>query len=84
MLVWLGTRLIALPDIIYCIFTKYKYSDDLNEFAPFIYLNGIFLSVMCCLHFFWFAMFCKILSRYIFTGEAEDEQNKVEKDKKTN
>ena len=52
------------------------------QFQPYIYMNGLFLSIMCCLHFYWFVMFFKILGRYILTGEADDVQNKVETEKK--
>ena len=67
--------------MIYYIFTL-QYEGDLAQFQPYITLNGVFLSIMCCLHFYWFTLFFKILGRYIFTGAAEDLQNKVEKKNK--
>lgn len=78
MVVWFVTRIYCLPQMIYKIFTSLIYDAEYAEFQPFIYLNGIFLCVMCALHYFWFAMFFKILSRYVLTGEAKDEQNDVE------
>jgi len=30
---------------------------------------------MCSLHYYWFALFFKILGRYLKTGEARDSQN---------
>ena len=82
MIVWFATRCIILPQMIYCIFNNYAYGPGLEHYQPFVTLNGVFLSVMLCLHYFWFAMFCKILSRYIIKGETEDTQNKVVKEKK--
>lgn len=63
--------------MIWFIFTKAEYPEGLTQFQPFLPLNGVFLSVMCALHIFWFTMFFKILNRYISTGEAKDLQNKV-------
>lgn len=79
MITWGFTRIYALPQMIYFIFTECTYGPGLEQFQPFIALNGIFLSVMFCLHVFWFFLFFKILGRYIFVGEAEDLQAKVEK-----
>ena len=76
-ILWGYTRIYWLPQMIYYIFTEARYSDDLQQFMPFITLNGVFLSIMFCLHVFWFLMFFKILARYVKTGEAEDTQNKV-------
>ena len=81
MVVWFVTRILALPQMIYFIFTDCNYTPSLQQFQPFIYLNGIFLSVMCVLHYYWFAMFFKILGRYISTGKGDDLQNRVEKSK---
>lgn len=77
MTVWFVTRIYLLPLIILKI-TSMSYEEQYAQFQPFVALNAVFLSVMCVLHYYWFAMFCKILSRYIVTGEAKDEQNKVE------
>lgn len=78
MIVWFVTRIYCLPLMIHKIMTSMLYDAKHAQFQPFIYLNGIFLGVMCLLHYYWFAMFIKILSRFISTGEAKDEQNKVE------
>ena len=78
MCVWFVTRIYCLPQMIYKIFTDLKMDAEFAQFQPFIYLNGIFLTVMCFLHYYWFLMFFKILSRYVVTGEAKDEQNSVE------
>jgi hypothetical protein len=79
MVVWFGTRIVLLPQIIYFIFTEAAYSPAFGHFQPFLTLCGIFLSVMCALHYMWFAMFFKILSKYVFTGKAEDDQNTITK-----
>ena len=78
MIVWFATRIYSLPQMIYFILTKCIYPPELEQFQPYIYLSGIFLSVMCALHYYWFAMFIKILSRYVKTGEAKDDQNNLE------
>ena len=72
MIVWFITRIYCLPQMIWFIFTGAIYPDSLSQFQPFITFTGVFLSTMCMLHFFWFAMFFKILGRYIFEGEAHD------------
>lgn len=83
MITWFVTRIYCLPQMIWFIFTKVQFPGELAVFQPFIPLTGVFLSTMCALHYFWFAMFFKILSRYIFEGEARDLQNEVhEADKK--
>ena len=43
-----------------------------------MYLNAVFLSLMCCLHYYWFALFFKILGRVLTSGKVEDLGNKVE------
>jgi len=82
MILWCHTRCILLPKIIYYLATKAMYTVPGEEqFQPYIYLSVIFLSVMCALHYFWFAMFFKILGRFLTTGTATDLGNKVEKTK---
>ena len=79
MFVWFVTRNWSLPQLIYHIFTTLKYPPGLEQFQPYIFLNGVFLCVLCALHYYWFAMFCRILLKYAITGKADDDQNKVEK-----
>lgn len=76
MITWFYTRICVLPPIIYFIFQQ-RYLGELDKFTPYLKLNGIFLSIMCALHFYWFSLFFKILGRYVFKGEADDLQNKV-------
>ena len=70
-----------LPQIIYFLFfdDKAKFVPAQAQFQPFIYLNAVFLSVMCLLHYFWFGLFNKMLYEFIVHGKADDAQNKVEK-----
>ena len=69
-----------LPQIIYFLFfdDKAKFVPAQAQFQPFIYLNAVFLSVMCLLHYFWFGLFNKMLYDFIVHGKADDAQNKVE------
>lgn len=39
------------------------------------------LVILCCLHYYWFGMFMKILFMFVNKGETEDIQNKTEKTK---
>jgi len=70
MSVWFWTRIYVLPVIVYWIFQRESGSLDM-----FIKLNGIFLSVLVFLHYFWFSLFFKMLWVKIKTGVAEDIQN---------
>ena len=72
MIFWFATRIYALPQMIYFIITECRYPPELQHFQPYITLNAVFLSVMCSLHYYWFALFFKILGRYLKTGEAKD------------
>ena len=77
--VWLYTRIWLLPQIIYFLFfdEKTKFAPAQAQFQPFIFLNAVFLSVMCILHYFWFGLFNKMLYVFIVYGKADDAQNKV-------
>jgi Sec-independent protein secretion pathway component TatC len=61
MITWFATRIYTLPQMIYFIYTKCIYPTELERFQPYITFSAIFLSTMCALHFYWFAMFIKIL-----------------------
>lgn len=78
MIVWCVTRIVALPVMIHFLFTDCIWPAPYDQFQPFIYLNGVFLSVMCALHYFWFALFWKMLYRFATEGKAEDIHNKVD------
>lgn len=62
--VWLWTRLIVLPQIIYQIMT--------NDFDPlvlvFVRINGVFLCVLQFLHAYWFYLFILMILHKIKTG----------------
>ena len=75
--VWGVTRIYALPLMIYEIFNYVKYDPEFAQFQPFIMLHGIFLSVMCFLHYYWFCLFFKMIYGFAVTGEAKDAQNDV-------
>jgi sphingoid base N-palmitoyltransferase len=82
MLIWFWTRCLCLPAIIYTIFSEFRYPADRSHFDIYIYLNGIFLSVLAFLHCYWFTLFIKILTHLKKTGEGKDLQNDVEVKKK--
>ncbi len=62
---WFVTRIYALPQIIYYIFTELEYQGDLAHFNRFLAINGLYLSVLFSLHTYWFTLFMRILSRLV-------------------
>ena len=70
MVTWAWTRLYVLPQIVLFIF---RYDNE--ELSLFVKINGVFLSVLIFLHFFWFSLFIKMLYVKARTGVAEDIQN---------
>lgn len=39
---------------------------------------AFFLSCMCFLHYYWFALISQMLSAFIFQGQLKDLQRKVD------
>ncbi len=37
-----------------------SFPEERSHFNPWLYLNVIFLSILCCMHFLWFYMFQRI------------------------
>ena len=77
MVVWFVTRIWSLPQMIYFIFTECQFQGELAPFQPYLTFSGIFLSIMCTLHYYWFMLFFKMLRRFVLKGETNDLQNKV-------
>ena len=75
MATWFWTRIYLLPLCIYHIFSTTVMQESLPEFSQYVYFSGIFLSIMCALHYMWFAMFFKILYRFAVTGTANADYN---------
>ena len=74
MTVWFYTRCYLLGCYIYQIWNmEMNFGSDIVQ-PFFCYLLGC----MYLLHCYWFLMFCNLLKKYIFTGETEDTQNKIE------
>ena len=66
MTIWAYTRCYLLPKSIYFLFTEPKMKDpDMAQFDIFIILSGVFLSVMCALHYFWFFLFIRMNMLYV-------------------
>ena len=78
-IIWAYTRCYLLVKIIYWILTIPDLSDNnMKQFEPFIYLNATLLSVMCALHYMWFFMFMRMISRFLREGEMHDVGNRME------
>ena len=73
MIVWFYSRMVVLP---WCIYKVYVTPIDLG-WTYMIPTLCYLLSCMCMLHFYWFGLFCKMLSRFVNLGVAEDLQNKT-------
>lgn len=65
---WFWTRIYLLPQCIYHIFSTTVVQESMPEWSQYLYFSGIFLSIMCALHYMWFAMFFKIFYRFAVTG----------------
>jgi len=69
---WMYVRNYCFTSIIYSIHT----GPDPFESKPHLIDIFVFLlSCLCILHYYWVAMFFKILYVYATKGEAEDTQN---------
>lgn len=67
-------------------FSMARFPPPVPEYLnAFPIINCVFLSIMQCLHIYWFILFFKMLFHYRKTGDAVDQQNLVEdkKDVKT-
>ena len=65
--IWFYTRIFSLPILMY------KLAE--TEFPIGNYCKYIFLYLLSCmltLHVYWFTLFCKILMKFVKSGEAED------------
>ena len=79
MLSWGYLRLICESFWIYNIFTHpvMGYPGDLAKYNIYITLNGVYLSILQCLQFYWYFLLIKMLVSYKKKGVTEDLQNKV-------
>lgn len=73
MAVWFYSRMVVLPWTIYTLHVTpvdmgWKYT-----MPTFCYL----LSCMFMLHCYWFMLFCRMLSKFVSSGVAEDIQSKT-------
>jgi len=67
MAIWFYTRMVVLPWLIWkC--AMFEIDWDKRIMYIFTYL----LSCMCILHYYWFAMFCKMLKKFLTKGATED------------
>lgn len=68
--VWLWTRCLVLPYMIYI--------SAVGEVPIGNIIRPVFVYLLLCmflLHCYWFTIFCKILRKFIVEGEAEDLQS---------
>ena len=83
MIVWGYTRIIILPWFIYHMFKGlFTYPAGFEQLQPFMLLGTILLSLMCCLHIYWFTLFLRMFYHFIGDGKIEDLGNRVEKSKR--
>ena len=75
---WAVTRCWTLSLIVYQVFTNMHWEEQYAQFQPFYIFVGLFLSVLTCLHYFWFYLILQILRRYVTQGKTDDITNKVE------
>lgn len=74
MAVWIYTRLIIAPWILYKMVTDFRmeepfYSEGLNRIC---YMNEFMIGLLVIMNYVWFYMFTQIAKRYIVAGETED------------
>jgi hypothetical protein len=71
---WIWFRLVALPLIIYSLYTQANYGAARSTFDIFIGLNSAFLSMLLLMHIFWFTMFQRINIK-LFRGAWKAGEN---------
>lgn len=79
-LLWLYTRLIVFPWLIWSTFNFYVLPPGFDKVYDRIQNIKIFLlMVLCVLHVYWFCKFIKLLHGYLFQGKTEDTVNLTRK-----
>lgn len=77
MMLWIHTRCIILPIYIYNITQHYTHPEP--SLQPIVYIETVFLVLMCTLHYFWLVMLSKIGWKFIVKGVFKDTLNNVDK-----